>query len=109
MRRRTNNKSTHAPEPLSQPDIRTLYVLFHLSFLSQASAAAVKLALLSGHRDQFVALFKGLPQDHPAVISRVLEVSWTGIWGDARVPRAVKVGIFGEPTLGHVSSVCAFL
>ncbi|KZV73620.1 hypothetical protein PENSPDRAFT_627099 [Peniophora sp. CONT] len=105
MRRRTNAKSTDVPDPLAQPDIRTLYILFHLSFLSSTSPAAVKLALLSGHREQFVALFKGLPQDPPVVVSRLLEACWTGIWGDARVPRAVKVGVFGEATLGHITKL----
>ncbi|VDC01074.1 unnamed protein product, partial [Peniophora sp. CBMAI 1063] len=108
MRRRPSSSSSHknaTPDPLAQPDIRTLYILLQLSFLSPTSSAAVKIALLSGHREQFAALFKGLHQDPPGVVQRVLEVAWGGAWGDARVPRAVKVGVFGEGTLAHIAKL----
>ena len=64
---------------------------------------AVKVAILDQHRDVFLSIFKGLIGDTYALVRRILETSWTGIWMDPRVRRTVKIAVFGEPTLAHVS------
>ncbi|KAI0030390.1 ribosome 60S biogenesis N-terminal-domain-containing protein [Vararia minispora EC-137] len=100
MRRRT--KSGRVPDALAMPDIRTLYMLFILSFVNPASSSGVKLSLLEQHRDTFASIFKGLAADPYAVVRRVLEVSWSGIWSDARVKRTAKIGVFNESIFSHI-------
>lgn len=83
-------------------DIRTLYILFLLSFIDTSTVTSVKAAFLEQRRDHLVSIFKGLPTDSYAVIRRVLEVCWVGIWLDPKVKRTLKVGLFHESTLSHV-------
>ncbi|EJD42488.1 hypothetical protein AURDEDRAFT_186058 [Auricularia subglabra TFB-10046 SS5] len=90
------------PLPLARPDIRTLYILFILSFLAPGTPPAVKTAFLEEHRDAFWALFRGLHADPYSVARRVLEVCWEGVWLDSRVSRSLKVGCFTETTLGQI-------
>jgi len=83
-------------------DIRTLYILFLLSFLD--SQTQVKTVFLEQHRDAFLGIFKGLPQDHYLLIRHVLEAIWTNLFSDQKIKRTVKVGLFNELTISHVSS-----
>ena len=83
-------------------DIRTLYILFLLSFLD--SQTQVKTAFLEQHRDAFLGIFKGLPQDHYLLIRHVLEAIWTNLLSDLKVKRTTKVGFFNELTISHVCS-----
>ncbi|PPR04905.1 hypothetical protein CVT24_007149 [Panaeolus cyanescens] len=89
-------------DPLTRPDIRTLYILLLLSFVDSNNASQVKTAFLEQHRDAFLAIFKGLIQDHYNLARRILEVCWTGIWSDVKVKRTIKIGLFNETTLGHL-------
>ncbi|KAJ3573727.1 hypothetical protein NP233_g2249 [Leucocoprinus birnbaumii] len=89
--------------PLSRPDIRTLYIFFLLSFLE--GQTQVKNAFLDQHRDAFVAIFKGLPQDHYLFIRHVLEAIWTNLWSDPKVKRTTKIGLFNEITISHLLKI----
>ncbi|KAG6331073.1 hypothetical protein ID866_8017 [Astraeus odoratus] len=100
MRRR--NKSSDSIATLSRPDIRTLYILFILSFIDKETPSPVKTAFLEQHRDAITSIFKGLNQDSYPVIERVLQVCWEGLWLDQRVKRTLKIGIFGESTIAHL-------
>ncbi|KIO12008.1 hypothetical protein M404DRAFT_994067 [Pisolithus tinctorius Marx 270] len=100
MRRR--NKGIDASVSLSKPDIRTLYILFILSFVDRDSPSSVKTAFLEQRREFFLSIFKGLNQDPYLVIQRVLQVSWDGLWSDQKVKRTLKIGVFGEATLSHL-------
>lgn len=84
----------------TQPlDIRTLYILFLLSFIDSTASTSIKIAFLEQRRDLFVSIFKGLAQDSSAIIRRVLEVCWVGLWSDPKVKRTLKVNIFNETIL----------
>jgi nucleolar pre-ribosomal-associated protein 1 len=82
-------------------DIRTLYIQFLLSFLD--SPAQTKSAFLEQRRDAFLAIFKGLFQDHYAVVKYVLETIWEGLLEDPKIKRTTKVNLFNEQTISHVS------
>lgn len=84
-------------------DIRTLSLLFILSFVSPSSTTYVKVAFLEQHRDLFISIFRGLNSDPYVVARKVLEVCWMGIWQDLKVKRTLKVGLFNEATLQQVS------
>ncbi|KAF9480206.1 hypothetical protein BDN70DRAFT_833085 [Pholiota conissans] len=101
MRRKTHGEND-TMDPLSRPDIRTLYILFLLSFVDAGSSSQIKTAFLEQHREPFFAMFKGLVHDHYSLARRILEVCWAGIWSDAKVKRTLKVGLFNEITLGHL-------
>ncbi|KAK2459367.1 hypothetical protein APHAL10511_008611 [Amanita phalloides] len=89
-------KSTHI-----NADIRTLYITLLLSFIQQDSSSHVKTVFLEQHRETFMAVFKGLPYDHYTLIRKVLEACWT-LWSDPKVKRTLKIGLFGEATIGYV-------
>lgn len=86
----------------SRVDIRTLYILFILSFVDSESPTLVKSAFLEQHRDAFLSIFKGLSHDSYAVARKILEVCWAGIWSDQKIKRTVKIGLFNEATISHV-------
>ncbi|KAI6044064.1 ribosome 60S biogenesis N-terminal-domain-containing protein [Pisolithus marmoratus] len=100
MRRR--GKGTDAGVSLSKPDIRTLYVLFILSFVDRDAPSSVKTTFLEQRREFFTGIFKGLNQDPYLVIQKVLQASWDGLWSDQKVKRTLKIGVFGEATLSHL-------
>ncbi|KAH9887708.1 ribosome 60S biogenesis N-terminal-domain-containing protein [Cubamyces lactineus] len=100
MRRRT--KGGDDVDPLQKPDIRTLYILFVLSFLDTTTGSSVKATFLEQHRDAFAIIFKGLWQDSYSVIRRVLEICWSGLWSDAKLKRALKIQVFNEVTLSQL-------
>ncbi|KAI9512767.1 ribosome 60S biogenesis N-terminal-domain-containing protein [Russula earlei] len=100
MRRRT--KMTGSPDVLVIPDIRTLYILFILSFVDDSAASLVKSSFLEQRHDIFRAIFGGLDQDPYSLARKILEVAWTGIWLDPKIKRTVKVNIFNEATLHHI-------
>lgn len=99
MRRKEKN---HDYDILSRPDIRTLSVQFILSFVA-ASSSYVKTTFLEQHRDIFLSVFKGLGDDPYPVIRYTLEILWTSLWQDQKVTRTLKIGLFGEKTIQHVS------
>jgi len=84
-------------------DIRTLYVLFLLSFLDVDSNTQTKTTFIDQHRDAFLAIFKGIAQDHYSLARKILEVCWAGVWSDSKLKRTLKVGLFNETTIAHVS------
>jgi Ribosome 60S biogenesis N-terminal len=84
-------------------DIRTLYILFLMSFVNMTTPHSVKSLFVEQCHDHFVGIFKGLFQDPYALVCRVLEVCWESIWSDQRVKRTSKVALFGEQSL---TSVC---
>lgn len=83
-------------------DIRTFYVLLLLSFVDSDSTTQIKTTFIEQHRDAFLAIFKGIAQDHYSLAKRILEVCWIGIWSDAKLKRTLKIGLFNEVTIGHV-------
>jgi len=98
MRRRSDNKD----HPLAKPDIRTLYILFLLSFVDLTSPSSLKTSFLQVHSQKLQAVFKGVAQDPYAVLRRTLEVCWAGIWEDKRIPRTSKVVLFTDITILQV-------
>ena len=113
MRRRT--KTTGSVDVLALPgswilveftgrlksllDIRTLYILFILSFVDDSAASSVKSSFLEQRHDIVRSIFGGLDQDPYPLARKILEVAWTGIWLDPKVKRTVKVNVFNEATL----------
>lgn len=96
----TNLKDTK--DALHKPDIRTLFILFILSFASASSPTPVKAAMLEDHKDMFTSIFKGINEDSHEVLRRVLEVCWDGVWCDGKISRTAKIRLFGEGTLNQV-------
>ncbi|KAI8984871.1 ribosome 60S biogenesis N-terminal-domain-containing protein [Trametes punicea] len=97
MRRRF--QTAEGVDTLQRPDIRTLYILFVLSFIDTTAASSVKATFLEQHRDAFTIIFKGLWQDSYSVIRRVLEVCWSGLWSDLKLKRTLKIQVFNESIL----------
>lgn len=85
-----------------QKDIRTLFVLLLLTFVSNESPSQLKSAYLEHHRDIFSSMFKGIAQDHYNLAKRILEVCWLSIWQDPKIKRTFKLAIFNESTITHV-------
>ncbi|SPO27725.1 related to URB1 - nucleolar protein required for the normal accumulation of 25S and 5.8S rRNAs [Ustilago trichophora] len=109
MRRRVNRKSktskkAHAAQDVSlrRPDIRTLYILFLLSFLQQSYSHTLKLRLLDLGRDFLPAILKGLPQDPPDVVQTILLHLHEDLVKDQRIPRSKKVEFWNEWACGCV-------
>lgn len=90
---------------MSGADIRTLYIFLLLSFIEASSPTAAKALFLEQHREAFTSIFKGLHQDPYAVIRRVLESCWSGLWGDAKLKRTLKIGVFNEVTLNQLCKI----
>ncbi|KAF8590297.1 hypothetical protein K439DRAFT_1512242, partial [Ramaria rubella] len=99
---RRKSKGAQGMDSITQPDVRTLYVSFILSFLSNTTPTPIKLSLLEQHRDVFLLIFKGISQDPYVVARRILEVCWEGIWSDPKIKRTLKIGLFNETTLNHL-------
>jgi nucleolar pre-ribosomal-associated protein 1 len=89
--------------PISHTDIRTLYIMFLMSFVDNRTPTAVKTTFLEQRRDHLISVFKGLVQDSYLIVRRVLETCWSGIWADMKIKRTLKVQIFGENVIGQVS------
>ncbi|KAI0254170.1 ribosome 60S biogenesis N-terminal-domain-containing protein [Lactifluus subvellereus] len=100
MRRRT--KMTGSTDILAFPDIRTLYVLFILSFVDDSAASSTKALFLEQRQDIFRSILTGLEQDPYSLARKILEVAWTGIWLDRKIKRTVKVNVFNEASLHHI-------
>ncbi|KAH7927036.1 hypothetical protein BV22DRAFT_1103957 [Leucogyrophana mollusca] len=102
---RRKGKGEEQSNALARPDIRTLYLLFILSFIDEESPAAVKSTFLERHRDAFLGIFKGLVQDSYPVVRRVLEVCWAGLWSDPKIKRTTKINLFSEATITHLAKL----
>ncbi|KAJ7505347.1 ribosome 60S biogenesis N-terminal-domain-containing protein [Mycena galericulata] len=103
MRRKV--KADDVSDPLAKPDIRTLYILFCLSFVDPETPTQLKTMFLEQHRDVFFSIFRGLAQDPFTVIRRVLEICWTGIWLDQKIKRTLKIGLFSEITVAQLLKI----
>ncbi|KAG8703302.1 hypothetical protein FRC09_004237 [Ceratobasidium sp. 395] len=75
---------TPTSQPLAHPSIRTALTTLIITLLP-----------LSLSLDVFATLFKGLAQDDGAVVRRVLETCWEKVWCDVKVPKSLKVKVFG--------------
>ncbi|KAJ7780624.1 ribosome 60S biogenesis N-terminal-domain-containing protein [Mycena maculata] len=103
MRRKI--KADDSSDPLAKPDIRTLYILFCLSFVDQENPTQLKTMFLEQHKDAFFSIFRGLAQDPFAVIRKVLEICWAGIWLDQKIKRTLKIGLFSEITVAQLVKI----
>ncbi|KAH9936862.1 ribosome 60S biogenesis N-terminal-domain-containing protein [Epithele typhae] len=103
MRRRT--KEGHDADTLARPDIRTLYILLVLSFIDTTTPSSVKAVFLEQHRDAFTSMFKNVWQDSYAVVRRVLEICWSGLWSDHKLKRTLKIQVFSEATLSQLTKI----
>ncbi|TCD60982.1 hypothetical protein EIP91_009190 [Steccherinum ochraceum] len=90
---------------LAFPDIRSFFVLFLLSFVDVSTSPSVKASFLEQRRDIFASIFKGLSEDPYALVRRVLEVCWSGIWSDQKVKRTLKVSVFQESTMSQITKL----
>lgn len=93
----------NAQVTLDRPDIRTLWVLFLLSFLRTPSggstAPALRIAALGLGKDYYPAILKGLGQDPAPVVAHILLGLHDGILSDeasAKLPRSSIVSLFNE-------------
>ncbi|KAF8706710.1 Ribosome 60S biogenesis N-terminal, partial [Rhizoctonia solani] len=75
---------TPTSEPLVYLSIRTALVTLILALLP-----------LTLPIELFTALFKGIAQDEGVVVKLVLETCWEKVWGDVKVPKSLKVKVFG--------------
>ena len=73
-----------------------------MSFVNTTTSHSIKSLFLEQCRDHFGGIFKGLVQDPYALVCRILEVCWEGIWSDQRIKRTSKVALFGEQNLIYV-------
>jgi nucleolar pre-ribosomal-associated protein 1 len=110
MRRRTNKKkeakATSKPKnavTLDRPDIRTLWILFLLSFLCSSTGVnqpvSLQVAALSLGKEFLPAILKGLANDPPQIVVHVLMALHAGLISDAaaaKLPRSKVVGFFSE-------------
>jgi nucleolar pre-ribosomal-associated protein 1 len=90
-------------------DIRTLYILFILSFVDSTAASSVKSSFLEQRHDIFRSIFGGIDQDPYSLARKILEVAWAGIWLDPKIKRTVKVNVFNEACLHLVRRICLTL
>lgn len=104
MRRKSasNDRGRVGQDGLSRPDIRTLYMLFLLSFLTQTHSHSLKIAVLDLGREHCPSLVKNLVRDPPEVVQHVLVTLHAGLLQDERVPRAKKVTFFNEWACEHL-------
>jgi hypothetical protein len=77
-------------------------MLLLLSFIELDTIPVVKSTFLEQHGQKFQSIFKGLVYDSYAVIKKVLEVCWSGLWSDPKVKRTAKIGIFNDMTISQV-------
>lgn len=103
--RRRGEKANEIKDPLIKPDIRTLFILFLLSFISTTTPTPLKSSLLEDHKDLFIGIFKGIHDDPYEIVQYVLEISWDGVWCDGKIARTTKLRVFGEGTLAQVCPV----
>lgn len=89
-------------------DIRTLYILFILSFVDTTAPTSLKVMFLEQRTESLVAVFKGLGQDPYSVVRLVLEKLWGGLWSDTKLKKTLKIGLFNETVLSHVRKILAF-
>ncbi|KAK7048326.1 ribosome 60S biogenesis N-terminal-domain-containing protein [Favolaschia claudopus] len=102
---RRKSKTDDSADPLAKPDIRTLYILFCLSFVEQDNSTQLKTIFLEQHRDAFFSIFRGLAQDSYTVLRKILEICWTGIWLDPKIKRTLKIGLFSEITIAQLLKI----
>ena len=86
-------------------DIRTLYVLFVLSFVDVTTSTSLKTMFLEQRKESLAAVFKGLSQDPYSVVRLVLEKLWAGLWSDTKLTKTHKIGLFNETVLSHVRNI----
>lgn len=95
-------KPSGLQDPLHRPDIRTLTLMYILSFITSGTSSTLKTTFLTTHRNVFLAIWKGLGDDPYSVIKLILESCWEHILSDVRVARNAKISIFAEVTIAHV-------
>jgi nucleolar pre-ribosomal-associated protein 1 len=88
-------------------DIRTLYILFILSFLDATTPTSLKTAFLEQRKESIVTIFKGLSGDSYSVVRLVLEKLWSGLWSDPKLKKTHKISLFNETVLLHVRKFLA--
>ena len=104
MRRKGKGKDSDAtPNKNAKPDIRMLTLHFLLSFLRFSSSIKSSFLEEQHQREALLSIFKGLSGDPLSVVRETLEVLWADVWCDVKVRRTLKVGVFGEGTMKHVS------
>ena len=92
-----------------RPDIRTLYILFILSFVDTTTPANLKTTFLEQRKDSLASIFKGLGRDPYPVVRLVLEKLWGGLWSDTKLKKTPKISLFNETVLSNVGKTLAFL
>ena len=89
-------------------DIRTLYILFILSFVDTTAPTSLKIIFLEQRKESLAAAFKGLSQDPYSVVRLILEKLWGGLWSDTKLKKTLKIGLFNETVLSYVRKLLAF-
>lgn len=63
----------------------------------------MKSTFLEQRHDIFRSIFGGLDQDPYPLARKILEIAWMGIWQDPKIKKTLKVNVFNEASLQHVS------
>ncbi|KAF8331396.1 ribosome 60S biogenesis N-terminal-domain-containing protein [Cantharellus anzutake] len=84
---------------IEDPDPRTSFILFMLTFLTPETRTSTKGVFLLRHQEIFAQIFEGLHEDPYEVVQKVLEVAWEGIWRDVELSKHFKLQAFGREVL----------
>ncbi|KAG8902324.1 hypothetical protein FRB99_004632 [Tulasnella sp. 403] len=89
-------------DPFRDPDVRTAFIAFVLSFITTDTPTSVKMSLME-RQGIFTDLTEGLKVDPYPVVRRVLEACWDGIMQDSRIPYDLKLRQFNNTTLRNIA------
>ena len=90
-------------------DIRTLCILFIISFVDTTASTSLKMTFLEQRKESLAAVFKGLSQDPYSVVRLVLEKIWGGLWLDTKLKKTLKINLFNEKVLSQVGQTLDIL
>ncbi|TIB66612.1 hypothetical protein E3P77_02195 [Wallemia ichthyophaga] len=99
MRRKKSTDGEN--DPIGKADIRTLYLLLNMVFISPSLSNPYLINMHLSHKEINQQLFKGLSQDHYLVIQKFLKI-WHDCWSDGRISRSIKLSIWNEQTIDHI-------
>ncbi|TIB90209.1 hypothetical protein E3Q19_02816 [Wallemia mellicola] len=99
MRRKKSSEADN--DPIGKADIRTLYLLLNLVFISPSLSNPYLINAHLSQKETNQQLFRGLLHDHYLVIQKFLQV-WHDVWSDGRVSRSTKLFVWNEQTIDHL-------
>lgn len=98
MRRRAH-RGDIKPVTMLEPDVRTQYLLFLGSMLTQTYHSSLKIALLELGQEGLPRMVSDLAHDPPALVRYVLLVLHEDLFKDTHVPRGIKAKVMTETAI----------